>query len=102
GSRRKIWVARPAPANQECLQVLPVDWLAIVQGGATRTNYQLFPGDRVYIKADPLIAFANAVAKIISPIERPLCVTLLGVSTGKPFRTNNRAFNNGGFLVTGF
>jgi len=97
GSRRKIWVARPAPANQECLQVLPVDWLAIVQGGATRTNYQLFPGDRVYIKADPLIAFDNALAKIISPIERVLGVTLLGATTVQTITNSNG--NNSGFIV---
>ena len=49
---RRIWVARPTPANHACNQILPVDWLAITQGGSTRTNYQLFPGDRVYVKAD--------------------------------------------------
>ena len=54
-SRRKIWVARPAPADKGCYQILPVDWQVITQAGATCTNYQLLPGDRVYIKADPLI-----------------------------------------------
>ena len=101
GSKRRIWVARPAPADQECLQVLPVDWLAIVEGGATRTNYQLFPGDRVYIKSDPLIRLDNMLAKFIAPIERVLGVTLLGASTVNAFRFNNRV-NNGGFIVTGF
>ncbi len=46
-----VWIARPAPDQAGCRQVLPVDWAAIVEGGATTTNYQLFPGDRIYVKA---------------------------------------------------
>jgi Flp pilus assembly secretin CpaC len=44
-SSRKIWVSRPS--KNECL---PVDWTAITQNGHTATNYQLFAGDRVYLK----------------------------------------------------
>jgi polysaccharide export outer membrane protein len=45
-----VWIARPAPDQAGCRQILPVDWAAIVEGGATTTNYQLFPGDRIYVK----------------------------------------------------
>ena len=55
-------------------EILPVDWLAITQSGSTRTNYQLFPGDRVYVRADPLIWADNIIAKVISPIQRLLNV----------------------------
>jgi polysaccharide export outer membrane protein len=96
-SPRHIWVARPVPANHECIQVLPVDWRAITQGGATNTNYQLFPGDRIYIRGDCLIWIDNTIAKIVSPIERLFGVTLLGETTVQSFRRNN--FNNGGFFV---
>ena len=48
-SRAKVWVARPGP-NGGSNQVLPVDWKAITQSGITKTNYQIMPGDRVYIK----------------------------------------------------
>jgi protein involved in polysaccharide export with SLBB domain len=58
-SKRRIWVARPAPCDKGCSQVLPVDWNAITQGGRTCTNYQLFPGDRIFVKADCLIEFNN-------------------------------------------
>jgi polysaccharide export outer membrane protein len=98
GSRKHIWVARPTPANHECVQVLPVDWLAIVQSGSTRTNYQLFPGDRVYIKADPLICLDNWTAKILAPLERLLGVTLLGTSV----YTQIRDTGHGTAFVTGF
>lgn len=53
GSKRDIWIARPAPPEADCEQILPVDWDAIVRGGQSRTNYQLLPGDRVYVQADP-------------------------------------------------
>jgi polysaccharide export outer membrane protein len=101
-SKRRIWVARPAPATHECLQILPVDWLAIVQGGATRTNYQLFPGDRVYIKSDPFILLDNVIAKVVAPIERILGVTLLGASVYRTFQSSSGRGNNGSFIVTGF
>jgi polysaccharide biosynthesis/export protein len=96
-SRKKIWVARPAPAHWGCDQVLPVDWHAITQGGSTGTNYQLFPGDRIYVKADPLIAIDNALAKVLSPIERIFGITLLGSATVRSFEGNGGG--GGGFFI---
>jgi polysaccharide export outer membrane protein len=97
GSTKYIWVARPAPADHPCLQILPVDWKAITQGGATGTNYQLFPGDRVYIKSDPLILIDNTLAKVLAPIERLLGFTLLLNTTIRSFRNNNNGNGNNGF-----
>lgn len=80
-SKKRIWLARPSPVHLGCNQVLPVDWNAITQGASTRTNYQLFPGDRVYIQGDCWIAFDNYLSKILAPIERVLGITFLGAST---------------------
>jgi protein involved in polysaccharide export with SLBB domain len=96
-SKKRIWVARPAPACHGCLQVLPVDWNAITQGGDTTTNYQLFPGDRVYVDADCLIKTDNWLAKILSPVERVLGITLLGSTTVESIRFAGN--NNGGGVV---
>jgi polysaccharide biosynthesis/export protein len=98
-SKKRIWVARPSPADWACDQVLPVDWRAITEGGSTATNYQLFPGDRIYVKADALVALDNALAKIFSPVERILGITLLGSSTVQSFRNNRGNNGNSGFLV---
>jgi RNA polymerase sigma factor (sigma-70 family) len=46
---KKIWIARATP-NGGPTTILPVDWHGITQRGAAATNYQLFPGDRVYVK----------------------------------------------------
>src|SRR5262249_14317151 len=94
-SRRRIWVARPGPAGAPCYKILPVDWEAVVMGGDTTTNWQLFPGDRIFISPDPLIKIDNTLAKIFAPVERLLGVTLLGASTVQTI--NGRAFNNRGF-----
>lgn len=63
----RIWVARPAPADAECEQILLVDWEGIVQRGRTATNYQLLPGDRLYIKADPWIKAEQVITKVTAP-----------------------------------
>ncbi len=76
-SKRRIWVARPLLSDSEGDEILPVDWIGITQRGRTDTNYQILPGDRVYVQARPLITFDNFLARVISPIERVLAVTLL-------------------------
>jgi protein involved in polysaccharide export with SLBB domain len=94
-SLKKIWVARPSPAGHPCSQVLPVDWKAITQAGRTETNYQLLPGDRIYISADPLITVYNYLDKMLAPVERVLGVTLLGQTVAQGFRTGT----TGGGLI---
>jgi polysaccharide biosynthesis/export protein len=91
----RIWVARPAPCGNCCDQVLMVDWQAVVKGGSTCTNYQLFPGDRVYVDADCLIKTDLWLAKILAPVERVLGITLLYSATVNNLRNTNN--NNGGF-----
>jgi polysaccharide export outer membrane protein len=88
-SKRHIWVARRVPGHGAHDQVLPVDWCGLTQRGEAATNYQIFPGDRVYVKAQHLIVIDSTIAKILSPIERVLGVTLLGSETVNSIR--NRA-----------
>jgi polysaccharide export outer membrane protein len=77
-NKKRIWVARPAPADAGCLQVLPVDWNAIVRGGATVTNYQIMPGDRIYVEADPLLTLNSELARLFAPIQTTLGTIFLG------------------------
>jgi polysaccharide export outer membrane protein len=58
--------------------VLPVDWKAITRCGETATNYQVLPGDRIYVLAKPLITVDSFLARVISPIERVFGAILLG------------------------
>jgi polysaccharide export outer membrane protein len=79
-SKKRIWVSRPVPTDAGHEQVLPVDWVGITQHGLTNTNYQLLPGDRLYVMAQPVVTLDVHLARLISPIERILGVTLLGSS----------------------
>lgn len=85
----QIWIARPSPDCHAPDQRLFVDWDAIARGAQTCTNYQLLPGDRLYIRSDPFIRFDTKLAKITAPFERLLGLALLG----RTF-TNFNSLNN--------
>ncbi len=92
-SSKKIWIARPAPHNFGCQQILPIEWDAVTQGAQTATNYQLMPGDRLFVAEDELITFSNIVAKITAPIERIAGIMSLGSSTIRGYETMGRNYN---------
>ncbi len=80
-SSKNIWIIRPSASNPAKATILPVDWDGITARGATVTNYQVFPGDRVYIGEDPLITRTNLLAKKTAPIERLSGIVSLITST---------------------
>jgi polysaccharide export outer membrane protein len=93
-SSTKVWIARPAPGNFGCEQVMPVDWDAITAGGSTATNYQVLPGDRVYIAQDQMTTLTNMVSRIIGPFERVMGFASLTGSTVRSYETLGRAYNH--------
>ncbi len=80
-SPQRIWVARRNIGHAGPDNILPVDWKGITQGGAMNTNWQLMPGDRVFVHADPMRRFNNNLGKMLEPIERLFGATLLGGQT---------------------
>ena len=96
-SQDRIWVSRPAPEGG-CHQILPVDWRAVVERADPATNYQILPGDRVFVAAYPLTKLDIVMARMIAPVERAFGVVLLGTSTVNNIRFPPNQFNNqGGF-----
>jgi polysaccharide export outer membrane protein len=93
-SKRNIWVARRTPHGGQYQQILPVDWVGISQHGITATNYQLLPGDRVYVKAQRLVTIDRAMARVLAPVERAFGITLLGASTVNQIAGRGQGFNN--------
>lgn len=93
-SKRNIWVARRTPHAGQPEQILPVDWVGLSQHGFTATNYQIMPGDRVYIKAQRLVTIDTTLARIIQPVERVLGVTLLGTTTVNTISGRGQGFGN--------
>ena len=79
-SKKKVWLARPTRPG-EPPKIFPVDWRGITQCGEIATNYQVFPGDRIYVDSDPWIKGDTWLAKRLSPILRGFGATLLGAST---------------------
>jgi polysaccharide export outer membrane protein len=95
-SSKKIWVARPAPTDCAADQILPVDWCGITQRGQVKTNYQLLPGDRVYILSQPLTKFDTYLARVYAPIQRTMGVAIYGASTYQTFSNIGRNNGNNG------
>jgi polysaccharide export outer membrane protein len=79
-SSTRMWIARPSP-NPAQFQILPVDWKSVTAQAATGSNYQLLPGDRLFIAQDPNVALDTVVGKVLSPWERVMGFVTLGVGT---------------------
>jgi len=80
-SKKCIWVARRTEGTGGAQQVLPVDWKNITQQGGTASNYQIYPGDRLFVQSDPRIRFSNQIEKTLQPAVNVFGPTLLGSQT---------------------
>jgi hypothetical protein len=78
-----MWIARPSPSNPQKGTILPINYPAITRLGATATNYQILPGDRIFIEADSTIALTNNLSKKTAPLERALGLLSLTCSAMK-------------------
>lgn len=81
-SSTRLWIARPAPNGMGCEQILPVDWQEITRGASTATNYQMLPGDRLFIAENKYNRATAAVANLIRPFESIFGFVSLGTSMG--------------------
>jgi polysaccharide export outer membrane protein len=94
-SMKRIWVARATPGCGTAPQIMPVDWCGIALRGEGATNYQLFPGDRIYVGSDPWVRGDTWIARRLAPVNQILGSTLLGSTTVNSIRnrTNNGTGN---------
>jgi polysaccharide biosynthesis/export protein len=92
-SSKVIWIARPAVDGGGGEQILRVDWTAITRDGKTDTNYQILPGDRVFVVDDSMLAADATIGTLMSPITRLLSLTNLGMTSAKSAETLGRNFN---------
>jgi RNA polymerase sigma factor (sigma-70 family) len=84
-SKQRVWVARRSPDPGRPEQVLPVDYAGITQHGVTLTNYQIMPGDRVYVSADPQPANPNGVEWSVEQPGVELSYLLLAADSDEQF-----------------
>jgi polysaccharide export outer membrane protein len=80
-SNRYMWLARPNGQDPNSMQIFPINWPALTQGGSPATNYQLMPGDRLYVQSNPLIKTNIRLAQFLGPIQQLLGFDLLATST---------------------
>jgi polysaccharide biosynthesis/export protein len=92
-SSARVWIARPAPGGFGCQQILPVDYEAVTRGASTATNYEIMPGDRVFVACDSMIAANSWLTKMTAPVERIFGLISLGTSTTRSWQTLGREYN---------
>lgn len=78
-SSKRVWIARPTPDGLGYDQILKVDWSAISRGGGTATNYQVLPGDRIFIAEAKLGAFGDFTQNVTQPFTQIFGFSSLGV-----------------------
>jgi polysaccharide biosynthesis/export protein len=86
-SRHRLWLARPCPDNLGQNQIMPIDWNAIAMGASTRTNYQIFPGDRIYVDSNWLIRLNNYLTQALNPVNQVMGTIFLGINTALGYQT---------------
>jgi polysaccharide biosynthesis/export protein len=97
-SSKRIWIARPTPGCAAD-RIMPVDWCAVTGRGSAVTNYQIMPGDRIFVEEDKLVALDNGLGKLISPFERIFGFTLLGTNTVQKIKFFNQPNGFGGNIT---
>ncbi len=83
-SSKQIWIARPTDCPDKC-QILPVEWDAITAHASAGTNYQVLPGDRVFVAEDKLVAANNGLAKLLAPVEQVMGFSIFGAGVATRF-----------------
>ena len=95
---KRIWIARPGRNNYGNEQILPVDYQAITAQGDYVSNYQLMPGDRLFIAEDRLVALDTRLGKVFAPLERMMGFSLL--TAGTATRYSGKVLAGGGAANT--
>jgi polysaccharide biosynthesis/export protein len=96
----QVWIARPAPGEIGCSQILPINWKDIVKNGNSSTNYQIMQNDRIIIAEDRMLAYGGMIGKFTQPFERMFNISVLGASTISTTRRfpNGQGGGGGGFF----
>jgi protein involved in polysaccharide export with SLBB domain len=79
-SKKHIWLARATPGHS-APQIMPIDWIGLTQRGEAATNYQIFPGDRIYVSSDPWVRIDTWIARRLAPLNQLFGAALLGSTT---------------------
>jgi polysaccharide export outer membrane protein len=79
-SSKKIWIARPSD-DPNCVERLEVNWEDITANAFARSNYQVLPGDRIFVAENHLIALDTSLGYLLAPVERVMGFSIFGAGT---------------------
>jgi polysaccharide export outer membrane protein len=79
-SSKKIWIARPTD-DPNCVERLEVNWEDITANAFARSNYQVLPGDRIFVAENHLIALDTSLGYLLAPVERVMGFSIFGAGT---------------------
>jgi polysaccharide export outer membrane protein len=102
-----IRLVRPSPPGTCAPQILPVNLAAIIQEGDPTTNYQLMPGDRIYVYRDPIVRGTLFLDRMAAPFNTVLSSIMQYSFAGRSIQFLNRGIgvnnnvNNAGGTVSG-
>jgi len=101
---KDIFISRPAPDDTGIEQRLPVNWDAIAKNGVMATNYQIFPGDRIYLRGAHTTRISIFLSRIGEPVQSVSSTALLfqGAIRGFGGSLRRNTGNFGGGNVGGF
>ncbi len=95
-----IRVVRPAPPGACCAQTLPVNLPAIMQAGDTTTNYQIMPGDRIYVYRDPIVRTTLFINRLAAPFNTVVQSILTYSFAARNVKSINVPINGGAAAST--
>jgi polysaccharide export outer membrane protein len=97
-NKNMMWLVRPAPSGSCQAMILPIDYKGIVRRGETETNYQILPGDRLYVKAAPLLTLNVYIDRFLAPIDRIMgtALTTTGLISSLQSVSTFHSSTNGG------
>jgi len=98
---QQVWIARPGRNRKGEEQILHVDYRAIAQLGETDTNYQLLPGDRLYISEDRMVRLDNELRTLTRPAFTLGQFLNFSIGTVRNFSGNVLGQSNAGFNFGG-
>ena len=71
----------PTSESEVVKAILPVDWHEVTRGASTATNYQMMPGDRLFIAENKYSRASVVVSNFLGPYERAFGFVSLATST---------------------
>ncbi len=90
-----VRLVRPSPPGSAEPQILPINLAAIIQEGDPTTNYQLMPGDRIFVYRDPIVRATIFLDRLAAPFNTVISSILQYSFMARNLKSINIPINGG-------